>query len=530
MNIRLTGSFYTPSLISDFICKLIFSKINRKNIKILEPSAGDGSFVHSLEKANYEIGKKVSITAIDIDRDELNKISLKDENIKIHLIQADFLDYQKDCNNKYNLIIGNPPYIKRTLLTSSQIEICNELNREFNLEERTVKNIWPSFLLSSIKLLDKDGIFAFILPAEILQVKYAAPLREILLKFFERVEIITFNELLFKACKGQDTVVVIGEKKSKNTHGLYFYNIHDLSSLNILDLKFEKHDANSNLKWTSHILDREELDFLGSLIEKMPNISDVCTSKTGIVSAANDFFIISEKQKKSLDIPNKYFKPIIQKSSFLDKDIIIRKDFFKKLIKKDVTCYLLHLDNVDVNRYSSLKNYIKEGEDKGLNLRYKMQNRDIWYNIPHISSPAPILFFKRSHLYPKIIKNESLIYATDSAYYVTPKENFSSSGIVASFYNSITLIMAEIQGRYYGGGVLELTPSEFKSLPIPYSDAEIEELDKINNMFSNSVDIEYICSYNDRRLLKTYSPELTEEDYRKINHIRKKLVDRRHRL
>ncbi|WP_269513038.1 hypothetical protein [Acinetobacter baumannii] len=354
--------------------------------------------------------------------------------------------------------------------------------------------------------------------------------REILLKFFERVEIITFNELLFKACKGQDTVVVIGEKKSKNTHGLYFYNIHDLSSLNILDLKFEKHDANSNLKWTSHILDREELDFLGSLIEKMPNISDVCTSKTGIVSAANDFFIISEKQKKSLDIPNKYFKPIIQKSSFLDKDIIIRKDFFKKLIKKDVTCYLLHLDNVDVNRYSSLKNYIKEGEDKGLNLRYKMQNRDIWYNIPHISSPAPILFFKRSHLYPKIIKNESLIYATDSAYYVTPKENFSSSGIVASFYNSITLIMAEIQGRYYGGGVLELTPSEFKSLPIPYSDAEIEELDKINNMFSNSVDIEYICSYNDRRLLKTYSPELTEEDYRKINHIRKKLVDRRHRL
>ncbi|WP_098733239.1 hypothetical protein ACSUBI_11475 [Acinetobacter baumannii] len=133
-------------------------------------------------------------------------------------------------------------------------------------------------------------------------------------------------------------------------------------------------------------------------------------------------------------------------------------------------------------------------------------------------------------MYPKIIKNESLIYATDSAYYVTPKENFSSSGIVASFYNSITLIMAEIQGRYYGGGVLELTPSEFKSLPIPYSDAEIEELDKINNMFSNSVDIEYICSYNDRRLLKTYSPELTEEDYRKINHIRKKLVDRRHRL
>lgn len=530
MNIRLTGSFYTPPLISDFICKFIFSKISRKSIKILEPSAGDGSFVHSLEKANYESEKKVTITAVDIDRDELNKISLKDENIKLQLIQSDFLDFQKDCSNKYDLIIGNPPYIKRTLLNSSQLEICNDLNKEFNLEDKTVKNIWPSFLLSSIKLLDKDGIFAFILPAEILQVKYAAPLREILVEFFERVEIITFNELLFKACKGQDTVVVIGEKKTKKTPGLYFYNINDLSSLSTLDLEFEKHDVNSNLKWTSHILDREELDFLNSIIENMPNISDVCTSKTGVVSAANNFFIISEKQKKSLNIPNKYFKPIIQKSSFLDKDIIIGRDFFENMVKKETTCFLLHLDRIDIEKYSSLKEYIKKGEEEGLNLRYKMQNRDIWYNIPHISSPAPILFFKRSHLYPKIVKNESLIYATDSAYYVTPKASFSSCGIVSSFYNSITLIMAEIQGRYYGGGVLELTPSEFKALPIPYSDTGVEELDKINNMFSNSIDIEHICSYNDKRLLKNYSSELTEEDFRKINHIRKKLVDRRHRL
>ena len=38
-------------------------------------------------------------------------------------------------------------------------------------------------------------------------------------------------------------------------------------------------------------------------------------------------------------------------------------------------------------------------------------------------------------------------------------------GICYSFYNSLTLLYAEIAGRFYGGGVLELSPKEFRSLP-----------------------------------------------------------------
>jgi hypothetical protein len=32
----------------------------------------------------------------------------------------------------------------------------------------------------------------------------------------------------------------------------------------------------------------------------------------------------------------------------------------------------------------------------------------------------------------------------------------------------VTLLFSEIEGRFYGGGVLELTPSEFRSLPLYY--------------------------------------------------------------
>ena len=97
----------------------------------------------------------------------------------------------------------------------------------------------------------------------------------------------------------------------------------------------------------------------------------------------------------------------------------------------------IHLPNAKESYRETAKyqmmDYIKKGELDKLNLRYKMLNRDIWYNIPHICFPAPLLFFKRSHLYPRLIKNEALFYATDSAYYVTPKASFSENGIVSSF-------------------------------------------------------------------------------------------------
>jgi hypothetical protein len=71
------------------------------------------------------------------------------------------------------------------------------------------------------------------------------------------------------------------------------------------------------------------------------------------------------------------------------------------------------------------------------------------------------------HDFPKFIINEAKALATDSAYLVTAKKDIDINSLVLLFYNSLTLVFSEINGRFYGGGVLELTPNEFKKLPIP---------------------------------------------------------------
>ena len=87
----------------------------KDEIRILEPSVGVGNFLPYLIK-KYENIKKVVIDVNDIDNDSINllkelikKIKVP-KNVNINFINDDFLTH--DFNNKYDLVIGNPPFTK----------------------------------------------------------------------------------------------------------------------------------------------------------------------------------------------------------------------------------------------------------------------------------------------------------------------------------------------------------------------------------------------------------------------------------
>jgi adenine-specific DNA-methyltransferase len=215
---KQTGSYYTPTHIANFMVKRFFNKSEENRLTILEPSAGDGEFIRALSNNILCSDIKVEkILAVEISETESNKIKKNINLDELDVVHADFLDFQtglQDCS--FDLVIGNPPYVKRNYLSDKQIELCAAIHAQFTtLSTSTVKNIWSSFLVRSISLLAENGILALVLPSELLQVKYAEELRELLLNEFERIEVFTFNELLFKECKGQDTLILIAEKKIK---------------------------------------------------------------------------------------------------------------------------------------------------------------------------------------------------------------------------------------------------------------------------------------------------------------------------
>jgi adenine-specific DNA-methyltransferase len=112
--------------------------------------------------------------------------------------------------------------------------------------------------------------------------------------------------------------------------------------------------------------------------------------------------------------------------------------------------------------------YLRYGEELRLHQRYKCRIREPWYRVP-IVPPGRLLLSKRSHKYPRLVLNSAGVITTDTIYQgrMTTAFEGREADLVAGFHNTGTLLTAEIEGRSFGGGVLELVPTEIGRLAIP---------------------------------------------------------------
>lgn len=529
-NKKKSGSYYTPTRLADFVADYCLSKIKRKTICVLEPSVGDGSFVKAISKSeNLKYFTKLNLTIVEKDYFELAKAKIIDKNIKLKISahNSDYLNFHFEDSNNYSLIIGNPPYVKKNLLDDSQKELAKNIHSESKLSNKSINNIWTSFLISGISKLKKDGILAFILPLELLQVKFTEEIRTLLKKEFERIEVFTFNELQFQECKGQDTVLLIGYKKHIQK-GTFYTNIASLDDLENNNYKFYENQSlsDSDKKWTHHFITPDEYEFLENLKNRLNNVSHYLNNKAGIVTAANSYFIVNKDTLENYNLKN-FSKPIVQKGFFVNGSITFTKNDFNKLVDGNKPAYLLDFNNLTEKKITkNIEKYLQLGVNKELPLRFKCKQRNKWYQIPNIATVPEAFFFKRSHEYPKMIKNEADILVTDSAYKVEMKQEYNLDNFIFSFYNSLTLAFAELEGRYYGGGVLELTPNEFRVLPIPYT--VCNSFEDYKNDFKNKSSIQDVLNNNNYEILNR-TLGLTRDEIERIELIRRKLVDKRHR-
>lgn len=117
-----------PRSETELLVEKAIELVNTYNIcNILDIGTGSGIIPITLSK---EVKKKINIDAVDISKDALdvaitNYTNLCDtNNSKINFIESDLFS---NCNNKYDLIISNPPYIPETYEVDEYVR-CNEPN------------------------------------------------------------------------------------------------------------------------------------------------------------------------------------------------------------------------------------------------------------------------------------------------------------------------------------------------------------------------------------------------------------------
>lgn len=512
MNEKETGSFYTPEKLIEYMVFYLQNRIHPHSI--LEPSAGDGRFVEALK------GFDVPISLVEFDKNKAAALSQKYGNL-CRVICSDFIEHSLNDQKTYDLIIGNPPYIAKKNVPEDQYEQSEKIASHFNLEKGVLQNLWVSFVLSSIKLLAPGGAIFFVLPFEFLQVQYAEKLRSFLETQFNTIEIITFEERIFKDIEQDICLVYLSNEAQAKPYIQY-------TTLNGLDELKETFTSvimrNKPLKkWSNCILNDEETDELLALAKKYPAIKEFGEISPGIVTGANSFFILSRTDMDNLHVPSQNILPIVTKSSKIPALLIMTREDFENTYSDKHRTHLLNLKGLPYDSFSKeLKDHIDQGVKDEVDKGHKCSNRKPWYDVPIVKN-GEVCFFKRYNTIPRVVVNQDKIHTTDVIYNIRFKSEYDPSSFAFCFYNSLTLALCEYYGRFYGGGVGELVPSEFKALALPYQRVAGSMVTKLDTMFREGTDVGAIIDYVDSIVLST----LEDKELALLQSIRQRYLRRR---
>ncbi len=535
---KIRGGYYTPKPIADFLARWA---IQTPITKVLEPSCGDGILLESAIETLISLGTenttiKNLVQGIELDPQEAQKASERTQKPDgLPLAQIDIGDFFTYCqtylfeDRLFDAIIGNPPFIRYQNFPEHQRTMAFNLMQLAGLHPSRLTNSWVPFLVAATLLLKKTGRLAMVIPAELLQVNYAAELRYFLSNYYSYLTLITFKKLVFTGTQ-QEVVLLLGEKNGSDHTGMRTIELDGIDDLTTYEyatfigerLKDMDH---STEKWTMYFLDEEEIQLIRTLKThpKLTIASKVIDVDVGIVTGLNEFFVLNEQDVEKYSL-RPYTQRIVGRSAHLPGILFSESDWFAN-VESQSPAFLFSPPDEPLYRLPvQLKEYVTSGEEKGLNKGYKCRIRNRWYVVPSVWIPNAFML-RQVHHYPKIILNDASATCTDTIHRVRLRNGTPAKIVATAFLNSLTFAFSEILGRSYGGGVLELEPNEAEKLPLPLMGAESLDLNELDRLLREG-NISAVLDITDEVLLRQ-AMGLSFEDTNMLRNIWQKLRDRR---
>ena len=502
---KLRGSYYTPLALANAMVGLFADDGPRS---VLEPSCGDGVFIDSIQSCG-KLDRIDMITAVEIDAVEAQKVQTRYINVgNVNVLVEDFFEFYDRCYQKerYDLIIGNPPYIRYQYLTEAQREIQAQILTSHGMKSNKTINSWVCFLVACVQMLSDKGKIAFVIPAEILQVAYAEDLRLFLTNQLSKITLITFEKLIFPDVE-QEVCVFVGEK-GVGEKGIRIIEMNTLDDFKSLDLSKNGYQKvqHTKEKWTKYFVSTTEVELIQNLRDddRFVPFKEYGVINVGITTGNNDYFSITEETEKQYGLESVTL-PLIGRSSHAHGIYFTETDW-QSNISAGKKAMLISFPDAPYEEYpANHKEYIRLGEEFDQHSGYKCNIRNRWYIVPSVWVPDAF-FLRCNNIYPKFVLNQCTAVSTDTMNRMKFYIGVDPLDILLSYYNSISFAFAEICGRSYGGGVLEILPSEMGNILLPkisgIDPAKREELlRRIDAIVRQDADIEQALDIVDKEIL-----------------------------
>lgn len=453
---KTLGAVYTPPRAAS---ALVQWAVRSPDDRVLDPACGDGVFLLAAHSRLVDLNSQhPAVVGVDIDLQAATAAGA---------FHSDFFEWSSHSLFQtvptFDVIVGNPPFIRSHLFPEHSRALAFRQMREMGLHPSRLMSTWAAFLASSCRLLTEQGRLAFVIPEELLHVSYAAELREYLLRRFRRVIVCLPDSDLFPSVQ-QSVVLLLCDNDPIGPAGLLSLTFAQLEA-------GPPYTAESaapwkwNTKWTHLFLTSRERLSINGVFEQLhwQPIRFYGRIEVGVVTGSNDFFIVSEKVAQSLS--NEHLTPIITSARDL-RGIRFDSADFRTLANQGRPLYLIDTTEPLKSLPPALRHYFTHGVEQGISQRFKCRHREPWYGVPSVW-PADALLLRQAGDMPRLIHLSKKCTSTDTIHRVRWQHPSLGKRHVTGFLNTWTLLASELTGRSYGGGVLELMPSEANKLPLP---------------------------------------------------------------
>jgi len=538
---KLRGGYYTPS---DLAAWMAHWAIRSKDEGVLEPSCGDGSFVLAAADRLIELGatspgvaKRLrALEIIDEEADSARARLRSKVGSKAGAIveTGDFFEWFSKCGRPdFDVVVGNPPFIRYQSFPEPHRSRAMAIMAELGMTPNRLTNIWVPFVAAAAAALKPGGRLALVLPAELLQVTYASQLRSYLADRFRRIDVIACNELFFDRAEQEVVLLLadgaIGRSSKENdcqvalTETGTVWEIVGRAPSAVLSGAIPKTLRHDSEKWLKYFLTEPEIGLMRELRDSKAAtvLSTHATVDVGVVTGKNEFFVLDAERVGQFGLAG-HTVPIVSRSVQMKGALITEEDWLALSAAGD-RVHLLHLGPINGSKPKhGLANYIRQGEEAGFHEGYKCSIRTPWYAVPSVWIPDGLVF-RQIYDFPRVVLNQAGATSTDTIHRL--KSNVPAKLLIPNLYTHLTGASAEIEGRSYGGGVLELEPTEAERLLVPSVLRESLPLEEIDRLV-RAGRLDAVLEQNDKAILMK-GMGLTASECAVLRGIWMKMRDRR---
>ena len=467
---KARGAFFTPELVARYVTEWA---VRSPGDRVLEPSCGEAAFLLEAGRRLNALGAPQGLAG-QLSGAELHDASadtarrlLEAEGHDVQISVGDFLRAKPSAG--YDAVVGNPPYVRYQAFSGESRAAAQRAALQAGVRLTSLASSWAAFTVHSALHVRDGGRLGLVLPAEMLTVNYAAPVREFLMQAFRRVRLVLFTERIFPGVM-EDVVLLLaegrGEGPTDHCELLQSRNGATLAGLAESDVR-RWHPATDD-RWSGALLSNgaSRLYADKAASDDFVTLSEWGDTTLGMVTGNNKFFALTTDQVNKLGLST---DDVVRLSPPGSRHLRALSLTSRRLQALDAAGQASWLFRPAGEPSEAALRYVAAGEESGVDQAYKCRVRRPWWRVPYVR-PADLLLTYMNADTARLCTNTAGVHHLNSVHGVYLADEHRGLGrdlLSLAALNSVTLLGAELVGRSYGGGILKIEPKEADRWPMP---------------------------------------------------------------